>query len=752
MNKDGSAFVVLHIFSGADDGAFPAASLLEGSDGSLYGTTEFGGSLGDGTVFRLSMDGSNYVILHAFAASGEQGREPESSLVEGSDGRLYGTAYTGGNFLNAGTVFSLNKDGTGFAVLHTFGISATEGRRPQGGLIEGDDGALYGTTQAGGYWGNGSVFKLNKDGTGLATLHSFDGNDGSGPAAALIRGIDGALYGTAQFGSSSNQGTVFRLNQSGDGFTVLHSFASQAGDGVEPQARLLEGGDGALYGTTVLTLFRLNKDGSGYSVLHTFSGADGSSPRSELVQARDGLLYGTTMYGGLLSHGGTVFRLEKDGSNFAVLHYFNDGDGRNPQAGLLAARDGALYGTTQNGGAFGVGSVFRLERDGSGYLVLHDFRDVFSDGQQPVSSVVEGLDGALYGTTLAGGSNTYACGTVFRLNKDGSGYAVLRSFGWSWNPVAGLVEGTDGALYGTTQGGGFCGEGSVFKLNKDGGGFAVVHSFSPYGVTPEGAYPAAGVLEASDGKLYGTTSLGSTPDLHGTVFSLNKDGSGFEVMHIFAGVAGDGQNPKAGLIEGSDGALYGTTYYGGTGRAGTVFKLNKDATGYKVLHNFGATPDDGSLPRASLTESVDGALYGTTQSSSASYVAGTVFKLNKDGSGFAVLRSFTGTGAEGKQLYAGLVAGNDGTLYGTCYNGGISDFGVVFRLSLVPRIDSLGISAGGAVRVLVSGLSGTALTIQASTNLLNWADLVSGIISNGQFTADDPGGGQFAHRFYRGKL
>ncbi len=259
-----------------------------------------------------------------------------------------------------------------------------------------------------------------------------------------------------------------------------------------------------------------------------------------------------------------MFTLNKDGSGFRVLHSFagSGGDGQHPFAGLIEGSDGALYGTTVGGGSNGVGTAFTLNKDGSRYGVLHNFHTNGFDGANPFAGLVEGSDGALYGTTRDGGSN--GVGTVFTLNRDGSRYGVLLSFrpdGFDGqNPSAGLVEGSDGALYGTTCNGGSNGVGTVFTLNRDGSCYGVLCSFRPDG--SDGQNPSAGLLEGSDGILYGTTYNGGSNGV-GTVFKLNKDGRAYTAVLSFGGLGGDGANSSAGLVEGSDGALYGTTVGGG---------------------------------------------------------------------------------------------------------------------------------------------------------------------------------------------
>ncbi len=310
--------------------------------------------------------------------------------------------------------------------------------------------------------------------TGFEVLKHMVSSTGFILRGRLVQGSDGALYGTAQTGGSSNDGTVFRLNPDGSGFTVLHHFDFST-TGANPFAGLIQGGDGALYGATLVggdhdhgTLFKLSPDGSGFTVLHHFdSSTTGRNPSAGLIQGSDGALYGTASQGG--SSGlGTVFKLNPDGSGFTVLHHFASTTGGTPHAGLIQGSDGALYGTAYSGGS-GRGTVFKLDLDGSGFTVLYEFSSEFSylTGGNPFATLIQGTDGALYGTAEQGGSNGF--GTVFRLNPDGSGFTVLQHLSPSTGvrPLAGLIQGSDGAFYGTTRFGGNIGSGTIFRLIVD---------------------------------------------------------------------------------------------------------------------------------------------------------------------------------------------------------------------------------------------------------------------------------------------
>jgi uncharacterized repeat protein (TIGR03803 family) len=378
------------------------------------------------------------------------------------------------SFLVAG---SASAETAHYRTITSFGVPGVVGQKPYAGLVSGTDGALYGTTLGGGSNSAGTVFKVNTDGSGYATLHTFltNGVDGESPGA-LIQASDGALYGMTSIGGTNRAGTVYKLNVDGNGYRLLHVFGSVAADGGNPGAGLIEGSDGGLYGTTfwggsngVGTVFRLNKDGSSYGALYHFgrTASDGVNPDTAVVQGADGALYGTTFYGGT-NDAGTIFKLNTNGGGYGVLRMFttNGVDGQNPNAALMQASNGALYGTTYNGGSSNVGMIFTLSTNGGGYNILHSFKSFPGDAQVPLGPLFEGKDGVLYGMTYLGGSN--GVGAIFKLAQAGGNYSVWRSFlssgGDGQNPRGGLVLGGGGAFYGTTWEGGQAGVGTVFQI------------------------------------------------------------------------------------------------------------------------------------------------------------------------------------------------------------------------------------------------------------------------------------------------
>jgi RHS repeat-associated protein len=376
---------------------------------------------------------------------------------------------------------------------------------------------------------------------------------------------------------------------------------------------------------------------SGYEVLYSFCSAsnctDGESPVAGLIRDAAGNLYGTTPQGGTGSNndGGTVFKVDTTGHE-TVLYNFcsasNCTDGEQPQAGLIRDASGNLYGTTEYGGANGAGTVFKVDATGH-ETVLYSFCSECTNGANPVAGLIQDASGNLYGTTEYGGP--YAAGTVFKVDTTGH-ETVLYSFcpsgcsGDGKNPLAGLVQDVAGNLYGTTYDGGANDVGTVFKVDTA-GHETVLYSFCSASNCTDGEYPYAGLMQDAAGNLYGTTAGGGASN-NGTVFEV--DIAGHETaLYSFCSASNctDGAIPKAGLIQDAMGNLYGTTTGGGANGYGTVFKV-ESAGNETVLYSFCSafSCEDGTIPLAGLTEDSTGNLYGTTLGGGANGF-GTVFEL-----------------------------------------------------------------------------------------------------------------------------
>ena len=382
------------------------------------------------------------------------------------------------------------------------------------------------------------------------------------------------------------------------------------------------------------------------------------------------------------------------GQTYQVIHTFQIGDGATPAAGLTMDAAGRLYGTTASGGAHRFGTVFKLARAGSGWTLstLYSFKGD-NDGAAPAGRVSFGSDGALYGTTYEGGGNgcnAVGCGTVFKLKPSPSACktalcpwneTILHAFNQSDGnfPLGDLLFDASGNIYGVTSQGGVPNLGGVvYELTPSGGGWtqSILYSFGGSLL-----YPSAGVIFDKAGNLYGTL-LGSGD---GHVFQLAPATSGWVYNEVYALLGGgEGGLPEAGLIFDDAGSLYGaSTSYGGGG-GGTVFKLTPSNGGWtlSILYSFVGVWGNVDGPIANLVTDKSGNLYGTTYADGA-YGMGSVFKLIPRGSGWSYtsLHDFTG-GADGANPKSNVIFDANGNLYGTASTGGNQcSCGVVWEIT-----------------------------------------------------------------------
>jgi uncharacterized repeat protein (TIGR03803 family) len=758
------AFTPLYSFTGADDGAYPEGGLVQAGNGCLYGTTYEGGSNSYGTVYQISTNGA---FTPLFSFSYTNGGYPEAGLIQAGNGYLYGTTYEGGTNGGYGTVYQIS---TGGAFTPLFSFSYTNGGYPEAGLIQAGNGALYGTTYEGGSNGYGTVYQISTNGA-FTSLYSFNYDSGGYPEGGLIQAGNGHLYGTTyEGGSNFYYGTVYQISTDG-AFSSLFSFGYGNG-GSYPETALVQSGDGNLYGTTYQggaggdgTVYQISTNGVLNTLYSLTDGDDGSNPKGALLQAGDGNLYGTAYAGGASNYG-AVFVLDalqisprkpvpallygganpiteqtitlsnlgalslewslantsswltlsvsngavapggstaltvsvaaasslQPGFYPAVLDFTNlaDGvvqsypvnlqvllaplppfasfpanDGADPYSPLIRASDGYLYGTTVNGGLNGDGTVYQISTNGA-LIILYGFTGG-NDGANSYAGLMQARDGYLYATTANGG--IYGYGTVFQTDTNGVLNTVYSFTGGNdgGNSYAGVIQGSDGSLYGTTSAYGASGYGTVFRINTE-GTFSNLYSFTGGN---DGGNPDAGLIQASDGNLYGTTSGGA---FYGTIFRITTNGA-LTTIYPFTG-ADDGAYPEAGLVQASDGNLYGTASAGGVIGLGTVFRVSTSGA-FDALFSFNDT--DGSTPVAGLVQGADGALYGTTSTGTGHTASGTAFRVTTNGA-FNSIHLFTG-GSDGGSPQAGLIQLSDGNLYGTASAGGFGSDGTVFKVS-----------------------------------------------------------------------
>lgn len=377
-----------------------------------------------------------------------------------------------------------------------------------------------------------------------------------------------------------------------DKLLVLHRFHGP--DGLDPQAALTLGPDGKFYGTTLLggttdrgTIFRFDPVTAAFTTIHNFIEEEGSQPIDRLLLASDGYFYGTTRYGGTddfncVDGCGMIYRILPSGEKFSVQHFMTFTQGTTLQGGLIEGKDGRLYGTASLGGPTTCqdsqarcGTAYAFSPKTKGVTVLHPFH--FTDGRGPIGRLLQASNGFLYGVTASGATSER--GVVYRLKPDGTKFEVLIEFANTnagCQPTSGLINGSDGKLYGAAIDCGAHGAGTLYSLTLD-GAIAPIYHFNADGKLGDGSGPAAELLEI-DGKLYGTAKFGGlpadNPNRNGTLYRVGLDGTGFELLHTFFGLTDDnrisklgyqdGGQPTTGVTLGPDGNIYGTAPVGGS--------------------------------------------------------------------------------------------------------------------------------------------------------------------------------------------
>ena len=423
-----------YTFTNTPDGSGPLR--LAQANGLLFGSTSSGGTSGNGTIFSFDAGSSKLTTLYSFNGGTGSGGSPNNVIVSGN--KIYGVAQVGGTN-NVGMIYSIGTNGSGFTPLYSFGGNP-DGRYPAAGLAVGN-GVLFGTAFGGGVGSGasagGTVFKINTNGLGYATLHSFTNNpDGSQPQGEVI--VNGnTLYGTTTYGGTYNYGTIYSMNTDGSGYTVLHSFTNNPEPGYPYGALVLA--NGVLYGTGSYggsynngAIFAMNANGTGFRVLYSFSGytgnLDGATPRGTLTLSGSNLL-GATSSGGS-GNGGTIFMINTNGTGFQVIETFTNSasSGSTLLAGVIRSGN-AIWGTTFQGGINNNGTIFQLPMP----VILSQPQSITISNAMPAAFSVSVLDDLkvtyqwyLNNSILAGQTNS-SLAFASATNKNAGIYTVVVS-------------------------------------------------------------------------------------------------------------------------------------------------------------------------------------------------------------------------------------------------------------------------------------------------------------------------------------
>lgn len=653
----------LYSFTGGSDGANPRSTLLQGTDGNFYGTTANGGIYGNGTVFVISPDGALTTLV---AFNGLDGANPQAALTQSSDGYLYGTTQNGG-VSNKGVVFRTGIQSAPQITRQPASQSVFAGAKVQFSV------SVLGSTQL--------VYQWQKDGTNLIDAGNIFGSanrilglsnvptNDAGIYSVVVAnnlgytnsiGVSLAVTSSAPFivtqptnqTLAAGESAIFNVTALGDlplvyqwqrNGTNLADGGNVSGSRTstlmlndvtvanESQYVVLVSNalDSVASSSVTLTVVEDSVPGTALSTLHWFNNGSGGWQPNGLMRAANGDLLGTTRLGSALgspSAWGTIFRITTNGQFTTLIsfNYANQTQGAFPQSALVQDTNGNFVGTTYYGGTNGLGNVFELTPDNT-LLSIYSFTGG-DDGEDPDTPLIVAMDGSLYGVTTTDGG-----GNVFRMTPDGTFTNVVPLDG---APAGALAQTADGTSYGMTESGGAYGYGAIFKITPDG----ALTNFYSFGGGPDGYNAIGALILGTDGYLYGATELSSTNlagmtfGEGGTIFRVTTNGVK-TVLHEFRIGLLDGLYPYAGLIQGSDGNYYGTTYgsryNGGFGSGpsplnGTVFRLAPDGR-LSTLVTFDGF-DDGANPASALVEGLDGALYGTTTTGGPNN-HGTIFRL-----------------------------------------------------------------------------------------------------------------------------
>ncbi len=661
------------------DGEDPDQNLIRASNGKLYGTAADGGAFDYGTIFSYDPASGNYTTLYSFDYY-TVGGYPYGSLFQASDGKLYGMTYEGGND-EYGTIFSFDPSTAAVTDVHDFDY--TDGAYPYGNnLVQAQNGKLYGMTEEGGTSNDGVIFSLDPVTDNYSKLLDFDQTNGAEPYGSLtLDSLNGKLYGMTVVGGANSEGVIFSFDPAVNTYTDLYDFDNSNNNGDYPYGSLTLAQDNKLYGMAyeggannegVIFSFDPAAATNPYTDLHDFAGTEGSYPDgNDLIQAQDGKLYGMTLDGGANNYG-VVFSFDPAGNTYTDLHDFDDSDGEYPYGTLLQTPDGTLYGLTYDGGLTDDGVLFSYNISASSFNVIRTFYTNY-EGAFPYTGMYKASDGNLYGTTY--GLGKYDGGTLFSYNPLTDSLVKLVDFNYDsgYDCYGHPVQASDGKLYGTTSYGGAHSMGVLYSYDLTDSAYSVLYNFDgTNGSVPVGSL----VQDTTDGKLYGTALQGGAGGAggDGVIFSFDPTTNTYEDVYDFDGT--HGQNPYSRLIQASDGKLYGTAYEGGSGN-GVIFSFDPAAAsnGYTDLYDFDGP--NGAQPTGDPILASDGKLYGTAYEGG-SNDQGVIYSFDPTAvsNGYTDLYDFNNP--TGQTPYGGLTQAEDGKFYGlTCY-GGAFDSGVVY--------------------------------------------------------------------------
>ena len=657
FNSDGSEFKIVKEFK--LESKNPLGRLNDFNDGYLYGTTSYKNSIEGGEFFRMKSDGTEFSIIKKFSG------ESPKSVITSFNGKLYGTTAS----QNGCSIFSVNKDGTDYTAIYHFSNTC-----PHDGLLLASDNQFYGTTSSGGEFNNGTIFKFNPATSQFSTIYSFATWGGASPNGFLIEGNDGFLFGTTTSGYGTPVGgSVFKIAKDGSSFTSLKGFADVS-QGRDIYGGLTKSEDGTLFGSFNYGgqfewggIFKLNPNGTGYQIIHHFKDVDGKGPRDELFYS-NGYVYGATTQGGI-NELGAIYKLKTDGSEFIKIYDLPKDRGMNSVT--LTFLSGQLFYTAYSGGISKLGAIVKVDEIEKQGTVIKEFNP--AEGGQPTGKLVKHSNGNIYGATYSGGD--FGRGTLYKISLSSNEFEVIHHFQSEFSCCnSDLVENIDGKLLGIIKTSDPTkNDNHIFEYDVNGKKFSLVFSSSSLYLSSidqiftKEYFGTARLTNGTSSKLFlmdsnfQLKSEVTTPDYLNSSWVIDSDeptaAYGTEGMSsgiisnynfesrkfsnfFFFGANTTASGPTGKLVMTKDAKkLIGTTVFGGALHGGTIFSVKKDGSQFEILYDF---KPENNTPLDGLINVSDSLFYGVIKKER-NYVNsdtdGAVYRFSiKDG--FSIIKNF----------------------------------------------------------------------------------------------------------------
>jgi len=650
--------------------------LCQASNGNLYGMTYQGGANNMGVLFEYDPATDTYTKKLDFTGP-INGSNPRGSLMQATNGKLYGMTYQGGSN-NMGVLFEYDPATNNYTKKLDF-AGATNGSYPQGSLMQATNGQLYGMTYGGGANGWGVLFEYDPVTNTYTKKLDFAGaTTGSNPQGSLMQATNGKLYGMTYGGGVNNLGVLFEYDPATNNYTKELDFAGVT-SGSNPQGSLMQATNGQLYGMTYIgglynmgVLFEYDPSTNTYTKKLNFEGTiTGRNPHGSLIQATNSKLYGMTSGGGI-NYMGTLFEYDPATNTYTKkLNFAGATNGNYPYGSLMQATNGQLYGMTYGGGANNIGVLFEYDPATSTYTKKLDFAGTINE-RNPCGSLIQSTNNKLYGMTSQGGATDM--GVLFEYDPAINIYSKKLDFAGPTNgsnPYGSLMQSSNGNLYGMTYGGGATDMGVLFEYDPATNIYSKKLDFA--GAT-NGSNPYGYLMQASNGKLYAMTNYGGVNNM-GVLFEYDPATSTYTKKLDFAG-ATNGSNPHGSLMQAMNGKLYGMTNSGGINNIGILFEYDPATNTYTKKLDF-AGASNGSNPYGSLMQASNGKLYGMTNSGGTNSM-GVLFEYDPATDTYTKKLDFAGA-TNGSNPHGSLMQATNGKLYGMTNSGGTNSMGVLFE-------------------------------------------------------------------------